>query len=75
MKNIDEGKKKAKVTSNTAVIKDHEYPVEQLLDNCEAITGYKREVGQGALFQFKEETLTKKEFQSKVQAFLKKEVK
>ncbi len=54
--------------------KDFEYDVEQLLRNCEAITGYKREVGEGALHDTNVEKMTKKEFQDKVKGFLKKKV-
>lgn len=56
-------------------IADFKYEVEQLLQNCEAITGHKREVGEGAVYGLKEDKLTKKEFQDKVKEFLKRRVK
>ena len=46
-----------------------------LIDGCEEITGHKREVAQGALFDYKEERITKNEFIKKINSFLKKEVK
>lgn len=54
---------------------EHEYDVKQLLENCESITGYKREVGEGALCGTDVEKMTKSEFQDKVKEFLKRRVK
>lgn len=53
---------------------EHEYEIKQLLENCESITGYKREVGEGALHGMNIEKMTKSEFQDKVKGFLKRRV-
>jgi hypothetical protein len=63
-----------KKTAKTSSPAEHEYPIVELIINCEALTGYKKEVAQGALFDCKKEKMTKKEFQTKVKEFLKKKV-
>lgn len=78
MKNAEKENKKVETKetpTKPTVSPDYKYPVSQLLDNCEVLTGYKKEVGEGALFETKEKELTKKEFHKKVNEFLKKEVK
>lgn len=65
-------KAKKKETKTTA---SHEYTIDQLLDNCEAITGYKREVGEGALHGQEVEKMSKEEFEKKVKEFLRRRVK
>lgn len=62
-------------TKKTTKVKEFEYDIEQLLKNCEAVTGRKREVGEGALFGTKVDKMTKKEFQDKVKVFLNSKVK
>lgn len=49
------------------------YPIEDFINNCEAL-GYRREVVAGALFNSKEKEFTKKEFESKIKEFLGKKV-
>lgn len=66
--------KEKKPTKETKVV-EHEFKVTDLIDGCEEITGHKREVAQGALFDYKEERITKNEFMKKINSFLKKEVK
>lgn len=61
--------KEVKVTADA-----FQYDVSALLENCEAITGRKKEVGEGALFGNKSEKMTKVEFKKKVDDFLKKKV-
>lgn len=78
MKNEEKGKSKKETVKETVksnVGKEHSYPIKQLLDNCEAITGHKKEVGIGALFGAKKDKLTKKEFKTKIVEFLQREVK
>lgn len=53
---------------------EHEYEIKQLLENCESITGYKKEVGEGALHGVSAEKMTRSEFQGKVKEFLKRRV-
>ena len=64
-----------KKTTKTPKAVDHKFLVEDLMDNCEELTGHKREVSAGALFDYKEERITKDDFIKKVNSFLKKEVK
>lgn len=51
------------------------YPVEELIKNSKALTGHKREVAVGALFDCKEKELTKDDFKKLIDAFLKRKVK
>jgi len=69
---MSENKRTTKATKKSA---EHEYLVEELILNCEAITGHKQEVAAGALFGCEKEKMTKEEFESKVKQFLKKGVK
>lgn len=50
------------------------YPVEDFVNNCEAL-GYRKEVVAGALFNCTKKELSKIEFKKIVEDFLKKEVK
>lgn len=50
------------------------YPVEDFVNNCEAL-GYSKEVVAGALFDYKNKELSKIEFEKIVEKFLNKEVK
>ena len=58
-----------------AVVKEHAYEINQLLENCQAITGERREVGEGAVYGVKETTMTKTQFKKRVEEFLKRGVK
>lgn len=51
------------------------YPIEELIKNTKALTGHKREVAVGALFDCKEKELTKDDFKKLIDAFLKRKVK
>lgn len=66
---------KEKKTEKKTKVVNFEYEIDQLLKNCEAITGYKREVGEGAIHGLDVEKMTKTEFQNKVKEFLKRRVK
>ena len=56
------------------VIQEELYPVEDLIENCEALTVYKKEVAFGALFNCEKEGMTKKEFEGRIKKFLGKKV-
>lgn len=60
-------------TSQTA--QEETYPVKDLIENCKALTGYKKEVAIGALFNCEKQQITKKEFQGRIKNFLGKKVK
>lgn len=63
-----------KTTKTPEIPAEHEYPVEELILNCQALTGYKKEVAAGALFDCEKKKMTKTEFKTKVKDFLKKKV-
>lgn len=56
------------------VIQDELYTVQDLIENCEALTGYKKEVAVGALFNCNKDNMTKKEFKGRIKNFLAKKV-
>ncbi|MCT4593180.1 MAG: hypothetical protein N4A57_02750 [Anaeromicrobium sp.] len=60
---------------DTKPIEEAKYPIEELIENCEALTGYKKDVAVGALFNCEEKEITKTEFKAKVKSFLKRKVK
>lgn len=51
------------------------YPIEDLIGCSEALTGYKKEVAVGALFNCNKKEMTKDEFKITVTEFLKRKVK
>ncbi|WP_446897430.1 hypothetical protein ACSVC9_10430 [Clostridium sp. LBM24168] len=51
------------------------YPIEDLIENSKALTGYGKEVAVGALFNCKEKELTKADFKKAIDEFLKRKVK
>ena len=53
---------------------EDKFPVEDFVNNCEAL-GYRKEVVAGALFNCNDKELSKIEFKKIVDEFLKKEVK
>lgn len=53
---------------------EEKYPIKDLIDNCKAL-GYTREVVAGALFNCKENELTKSEFKVIIDDFKKGKVK
>lgn len=61
------------VTQKTTV-KEDIYSIQDLIENCEALTGYKKEVAVGALFNCGKEEMSKKEFQGRIKNFLGKKV-
>jgi len=64
-----------KTTKSAPKATEHKYPISELLSNSKAITGYRPEVAAGALFNCKDKELTKEEFKTKVNGFLKAKVK
>ncbi|EKN42501.1 hypothetical protein N452_11055 [Clostridium botulinum A2 117] len=58
----------------TNFIQEELYPVQDLIENCEALTGYRKEVAVGALFDCGKEEMTKKEFEGRIKKFLGKKV-
>jgi hypothetical protein len=60
-----------KVTTPKSEVK---YPVEDLIQNAKALTGYGKEVAVGALFNCKEKELTKDNFKKLIKDFLGKKV-
>ncbi|KEH90618.1 hypothetical protein [Clostridium botulinum] len=50
------------------------YPLQDLIENCEALTGYKKEVAVGALFNSQENEMSKDDFKKSITNFLNKEV-
>lgn len=56
------------------VVQEELYPIQDLIDNCEALTGYKKEVAVGALFNCGKEEMSKKEFKGRIENFLGKKV-
>lgn len=59
---------------STKVDNDEKYPIEDFKINCEAL-GYSKEVVAGALFDCKENEITKTEFKKRVTNFLERKVK
>ncbi|KMJ93084.1 hypothetical protein G8S49_11105 [Clostridium botulinum C] len=64
-----------KVTTKKVTQPVEKYSVQDLIENCEALTGYKKEVAVGALFNSKEDEMSKDDFKKAITNFLKKEVK
>ncbi|BDR81022.1 hypothetical protein [Clostridium tetani] len=58
----------------TNLIKEELYLIKDLMENCEALTGYRKEVAVGALFNCGKEEMTKKEFEGRIKNFLGKKV-
>lgn len=52
---------------------EDKFPIEDFINNCEAL-GYRKEVVAGALFNCKEKELSKMEFETLINNFLKREV-
>lgn len=51
------------------------YPLTDLIENCEALTGHKKHAVVGALFNYEKVEMSKEEFVELVEAFLKRSVK
>ncbi|APH24209.1 hypothetical protein CF088_05225 [Clostridium botulinum] len=58
----------------TNLIQEELYPLNLLMENCEALTGYRKEVAVGATFNCGKEEMTKKEFEGRIKKFLGKKV-
>jgi hypothetical protein len=58
----------------TNIIQEELYPVQDLINACEALTGYKKEVAVGALFNCGKEEMSKKEFEGRIKNFLGRKV-
>lgn len=54
---------------------DFEYELSELIESCEPITGHKKEVGEGALFNVQKQKMSIEEFKKTIEVFLKKGVK
>ena len=54
---------------------ENKYPLQDLIENSEALTGYKKEVAVGALSNCSEIELSREEFKKKVKDFLDRKVK
>ncbi|ABR48721.1 hypothetical protein Amet_2569 [Alkaliphilus metalliredigens QYMF] len=63
-----------KTTKPTPKPTEHKYKIEELILNSETITGYRTEIAAGALFNCEEEEMSKENFKTKVNQFLKKKV-
>lgn len=59
-----------KKNKNEIPILETKYPVNDLIDNCEALTSYKKEVAVGALFNCDKEEISKNEFKELIDTFL-----
>lgn len=66
-------KENTKQIDNNPII-DEKYLVEDLIKNCEALTGYRKEIAVGALFDCNETEMTKKEFEGRIKKFLERKV-
>ena len=69
-----------KVNKNQKVIEKAKksvslFPIQDLIDNCEALTKHKKHVVVGALFNCKKTEMSKDEFIETVESFLKRSVK
>ena len=56
-------------------VEEEKYPLKDLIENCEALTGYKREIAVGALFDCVETEITTTEFKNIIKKFLNRKVK
>lgn len=63
-----------KVTPKKVTKVVEKYPLQDLIENCEALTGYKKEVAVGALFNSQENEMSKDDFKKAITNFLNKEV-
>ncbi|WP_368653765.1 hypothetical protein AB4Y30_01515 [Ornithinibacillus sp. 4-3] len=66
---------KTTVTATKTIKKETEFPLNELKKHSREIFGVKPEVLDGAFFNFKNKKMTKKQADSLIQAYLKKEVK
>lgn len=55
-------------------IQEELYPIKDLIEYCEALTDYKKEVAVGALFNCGKTEMTKEEFKGRIKNFLGKKV-
>ncbi|RXM79579.1 hypothetical protein DP144_01875 [Clostridium tetani] len=58
----------------TNALQEELYPVHDLIENCQVLTGYKKEVAAGALFNCGKKEIGKKEFKGRIENFLGKKV-
>ncbi|NME95360.1 hypothetical protein HF847_05050 [Clostridium cochlearium] len=58
----------------TKIIQEEVYSVQDLINACEALTGHKKEVAVGALFNCGKKEMSKKEFKGRIENFLGKKV-
>lgn len=56
------------------IIREELYQVKDLIENCKALTGYRKEVAVGALFNCEKAEMSKKEFEGRIKNFLGKKV-
>lgn len=55
-------------------IVEDKYPLKDLIENCEALTGYKKEIAVGALFNCVETEISTTEFKNIIKNFLNRKV-
>lgn len=55
-------------------IVEDKYPLKDLIENCEALTGYKKEIAVGALFNCVETEISTTEFKNIIKDFLNRKV-
>lgn len=55
-------------------IVEDKYPLKDLIENCEALTGYKKEIAVGALFNCVETEISTPEFKNIIKDFLNRKV-
>lgn len=53
---------------------EDKYPLKDLIENCEALTGYKKEIAVGALFNCVETEISTTEFKNIIKNFLNRKV-
>lgn len=55
-------------------IVEDKYPLKDLIENCEALTGYKKEIAVGALFNCVETEISTTEFKNIIKDFINRKV-
>ncbi|ASN68288.1 hypothetical protein 10S11_26 [uncultured Caudovirales phage] len=66
-------KENTKQADSKPIIEEN-YLLKDLIENCEALTGYRKEIAVGALFNCNETEMTKKEFEGRIKKFLERKV-
>lgn len=61
-------------TETIGTAQEEKYHLKDLIENCEALTGYKKEVAVGALSNCTQIEMTKTEFKNTIKNFLNRKV-